>query len=138
MKIALFSLTIASAVLMSISCGVSKDDRSDALASRSGNMKKIYVALVSYKAEHGKIPDSLSILVSKGLLTAEDLIIRRVDGKLQRPEYFPNAQEGTAALLAFESDPEAGRIIINLDGSVRSKTKKPNKAQMATPSKPSD
>ena len=109
-------------MLMGISCQQQGRDRSIEPAAQSGSMKKIYLALISYEQEHGQFPDSLSDLVDQGALTTEDLLVRRVDGSLGKPEYFPKAEGGTSALLAFKPDGGTGRIIVNLDGSVRSES----------------
>ncbi len=123
MKTALLALATVSVMLMAVSCRQSKGDRSIEPAAESGSMKKIYLALIDYEVEHGQFPDSLSDLVDQGALTPEDLLFRRVDGSLDNPEYFPKAEGGTSALLAFEPDRNADRIIVNVDGSVRSESK---------------
>ena len=119
MKTTLITFMIATTVFMSVSCRESNENRSAEGASRSDGMRKIYVALTSYENEHGQFPNSLSDLVSERALKTEELLIARLDGSLQRPEYFPKAQRVADSLLAFDPGCGTGRIIILVDGSVR-------------------
>jgi hypothetical protein len=123
MNAALRALAITSAMVMAVSCGRSKDDRGIEPVAQSRGMKKIYLALMSYEVKHGHLPNRLSDLVDKGLVTKEDLLFRRVDGSLDKLEYFPKAKEGTSALLALEPDRDTGKIIVNVDGSIHSESK---------------
>ncbi len=125
------ALIIASIVLMAVSCSVSNDYRSAEIPSRPEGMMKIYSALTSYELEYGHFPNNLTDLVGERALTTEELLISRLDGSLQRPEYFPTARRGSDALLAIDLGQGTGRLIVHLDGSVGAEVKNKKSKQTA-------
>jgi hypothetical protein len=86
-------------------------------------MIKIYRALTLYESEYGHFPNSLTDIVVDQSLATEELLLYRLDGSLQRPEYFPTARKGNDTLLAFDLGQDTDKIIYHVDGSVAAEVK---------------
>jgi hypothetical protein len=110
--------TLASVFLASASCRDSQQGQTVGLSSEGGSLTTIHAGLVAYEMKHGRFPRSLSELVKAHELTPEEVLLRRLDGSLQSPDYFPDAKGGTAPLLAFDRG-DGQLIVVQVDGAVR-------------------
>jgi competence protein ComGC len=124
MKISIFALVIALAVVNAVSCATSGKNTNTEGSLASSKLRKIYRAVVAYETEHGKFPQQLSDLVSEGNLTTEELVFEHLDGTRGKPKYYPKADLGGDALLELDSVKNAGKITILVDGSIRPDSQK--------------
>ena len=116
----LLTSVLAVALLQVLSCKERHNDRTYNTSSESTRLLKIYVALNKYEFSHGEFPASLAVLVTENSLNSEDILIRREDGSLQSPEYYPHAKDITDELLEFDfSGDGSGGIVVFVDGSVK-------------------
>jgi hypothetical protein len=91
-----------------------KSDQTDQAAL----MRKIHYAVLEYENLNGDYPDTLDDLITSNLLKKEEITIRRSDGKMVRPTYYPNPKLPSDALLVFDLHGTSDLITINVDGSI--------------------
>jgi len=114
----LLSLTLVLISLATAACRDSQKDHAIEAASEPRSLKPIYLALIAHELEHGQFPVSLSELVEDQTLKPDEILMRRLDGSLQIPDYFPDVKRGSDALLAFDQG-DGIRVIVQVDGSAR-------------------
>lgn len=85
-------------------------------------LRRLFNALLQYEELHKKFPPTLAHLVSEKIVKAEEIFIKRSDGSLQSPIYYPghtSAESPDTVLLAFDLDRLPKRAVLKLLGSVQ-------------------
>ena len=106
-------------------------------------VRSIWMALFEYEVENGRFPESLITLVTAKSMKAEALHIKLEDGAVQIPAYYPgrsSSGDPDTVIVAYNLPALDHRIVATVQGVIKieEKPKMPNKAEMATPRKPSN
>ncbi len=99
----------------------------------AAKIRKIHLAVMDYEIENGHYPATLDDLITSKQLQKDDLTIRRSDGSLVRPMYYPNPKAPNDALLEFDLD-FRHNITANMDGSVTLKKDNQKEGEQDAPS----